>query len=130
MKGLQTLLSSCVGSVTLLSKCNLILNHSNSPLFFNFFFSRTDELRELFSKYGYVQDVYIPLDYYTREPRGFAYVQYPASHSHPPHSTHATFSRFITYPPLLQPSSAHLTASIIRTPHCFYHLQSSSRPHH
>ena len=34
-------------------------------------------MRELFSRYGPIQDVYIPLDYYTREPRGFAYVQYP-----------------------------------------------------
>ena len=38
---------------------------------------RTEELRTLFSKYGPVLDVYMPLDYYTRQPRGFAYVQYP-----------------------------------------------------
>ena len=31
----------------------------------------------MFGKYGPVSDVYIPLDYYTRQPRGFAYVQYP-----------------------------------------------------
>lgn len=36
-----------------------------------------DDLRQLFSRYGPIQDVYIPLEYYTREPRGFAYVQYP-----------------------------------------------------
>lgn len=34
-------------------------------------------MRDLFSRYGPIKDVYIPLDYYTREPRGFAYVQYP-----------------------------------------------------
>ena len=42
-----------------------------------FFFHRSDDLREMFTKYGPVRDVYIPLDYYTREPRGFAYVEYP-----------------------------------------------------
>lgn len=31
----------------------------------------------MFSKYGPVSDVYVPLDFYTRYPRGFAYVQYP-----------------------------------------------------
>ena len=35
-----------------------------------------EDLRKLFSRYGYVRDVYIPLDYYTREPRGFAYVEF------------------------------------------------------
>ena len=38
---------------------------------------RQEELRSMFSKYGPVSDVYIPLDYYTRRHRGFAYVQYP-----------------------------------------------------
>lgn len=41
--------------------------------------TRADELREMFSKYGSVSDVYIPMDYYTREPRGFAYVQFDDS---------------------------------------------------
>ena len=41
------------------------------------FSHRSDDLREMFTKYGPVRDVYIPLDYYTREPRGFAYVEYP-----------------------------------------------------
>ena len=31
----------------------------------------------MFGKYGPITDVYVPLDYYTRRPRGFAYVQYP-----------------------------------------------------
>lgn len=39
--------------------------------------TKADELRDLFSQYGSISDVYVPLDYYTREPRGFAYVQYP-----------------------------------------------------
>ena len=34
-------------------------------------------MREIFSRYGGIRDVYIPMDYYTREPRGFAYVEYP-----------------------------------------------------
>lgn len=38
--------------------------------------TRDDELRSLFSKYGPISDVYIPLDYYTRRPRGFAYIQF------------------------------------------------------
>lgn len=39
---------------------------------------RTDEMRELFGKYGPLKDVYLPMDYYSRRPRGFAYVQYPS----------------------------------------------------
>ena len=37
---------------------------------------RPEDLRRIFGKYGPIRDIYIPLDYYTREPRGFAYVQY------------------------------------------------------
>ncbi|XP_013378730.1 serine/arginine-rich splicing factor 12 [Lingula anatina] len=37
---------------------------------------RPEELRTLFGKYGPISDVYVPLDYYTRRPRGFAYVQF------------------------------------------------------
>ena len=40
-------------------------------------FTRPEELRSLFGKYGPISDVYIPLDYYTRRARGFAYIQYP-----------------------------------------------------
>ncbi|GFO49751.1 serine/arginine-rich splicing factor 12-like [Plakobranchus ocellatus] len=39
--------------------------------------TRPEELRSMFGKYGPITDVYVPLDYYTRRPRGFAYVQYP-----------------------------------------------------
>ena len=42
-----------------------------------FFFLRPEDLRRMFGKYGPISDVYIPLDYYSREPRGFSYVQYP-----------------------------------------------------
>ena len=38
--------------------------------------ARSDELRDIFKEYGNVKDVYIPLDYYTRKQRGFAYVQF------------------------------------------------------
>ncbi len=38
---------------------------------------RPEELRSLFGKYGPVSDVYVPVDYYTRRARGFAYIQYP-----------------------------------------------------
>ena len=37
---------------------------------------RPDELRILFEKYGKIKDVYIPLDYNSKVPRGFAYVQF------------------------------------------------------
>ncbi|XP_018496904.1 serine/arginine-rich splicing factor 10 [Galendromus occidentalis] len=39
--------------------------------------TRSDDLREVFGKYGPLLDVYIPLAYHTGRPRGFAYVQYP-----------------------------------------------------
>lgn len=38
--------------------------------------ARQEELRSMFAKYGPVSDVYIPLDYYTRRHRGFAYIQF------------------------------------------------------
>ena len=38
--------------------------------------ARSDELKDIFKEYGNVKDVYIPLDYYTRRQRGFAYVQF------------------------------------------------------
>ena len=41
---------------------------------------RGDDLKELFARYGPIRDVYIPVDYYTKEPRGFCYVEYPFIH--------------------------------------------------
>ncbi|XP_071156521.1 serine/arginine-rich splicing factor 10-like isoform X2 [Mytilus edulis] len=38
--------------------------------------AREDEMRAMFGKYGPLKDVYIPLDYYSRLPRGFAYIQF------------------------------------------------------
>jgi len=38
--------------------------------------TRPEDLRRVFAKYGPIRDIYIPLDYYTKEARGFAYVQY------------------------------------------------------
>ncbi|CAG8449952.1 3264_t:CDS:2 [Ambispora leptoticha] len=35
-----------------------------------------DDLEPLFREYGRLKDVYIPRDFYTREPRGFAYIEY------------------------------------------------------
>ncbi|KAE8624120.1 hypothetical protein XENTR_v10005839 [Xenopus tropicalis] len=37
---------------------------------------RSEDLRREFGRYGPIVDVYVPLDYYTRRPRGFAYVQF------------------------------------------------------
>ncbi|OAF71356.1 hypothetical protein A3Q56_00866, partial [Intoshia linei] len=36
----------------------------------------SDDLRELFRKFGKISDVYVPTDYFTKVPRGFAYVQF------------------------------------------------------
>ncbi|GAV00630.1 hypothetical protein RvY_11453 [Ramazzottius varieornatus] len=41
---------------------------------------RSDDLRNMFEKYGKVMDVYVPLDFYTRRSRGFAYVQFENGH--------------------------------------------------
>ncbi|XP_064599781.1 serine/arginine-rich splicing factor 10-like [Liolophura sinensis] len=38
--------------------------------------TRPEEFRSLFGKYGPITDVYIPVDYYTRRTRGFAYIQF------------------------------------------------------
>ena len=38
--------------------------------------SSSEELRNIFKEFGILKDVYIPLDYYTKRQRGFAYVQY------------------------------------------------------
>ncbi|PON44742.1 Splicing factor-like protein [Parasponia andersonii] len=41
---------------------------------------RPEELRAPFERFGVVRDVYIPKDYYTGEPRGFAFVQFVDSY--------------------------------------------------
>ncbi|XWS56584.1 hypothetical protein CRYUN_Cryun09bG0098000 [Craigia yunnanensis] len=41
---------------------------------------RPEELRIPFERFGLVRDVYIPKDYYTGEPRGFAFVQFADSY--------------------------------------------------
>ncbi|XP_014441726.1 LOW QUALITY PROTEIN: serine/arginine-rich splicing factor 12-like [Tupaia chinensis] len=38
--------------------------------------TRPEDLCREFGRYGPIVDVYIPLDFYTRHPRGFAYVQF------------------------------------------------------
>ncbi|XP_051721826.1 serine/arginine-rich splicing factor 10 isoform X1 [Ctenopharyngodon idella] len=38
--------------------------------------SRPEDLRREFGRYGPIVDVYIPVDFYSRRPRGFAYVQF------------------------------------------------------
>ncbi|EKX74066.1 serine/arginine rich splicing factor, putative [Theileria equi strain WA] len=35
-----------------------------------------DKVRSLFSRYGEIRDVYLPLDYYTKKPRGFGFVEF------------------------------------------------------
>ncbi|CAI2180817.1 11213_t:CDS:2 [Funneliformis geosporum] len=35
-----------------------------------------EDLETAFKEFGRLKDVYIPRDYYTREPRGFAYIEY------------------------------------------------------
>lgn len=36
---------------------------------------RPDEIKLLFNEYGNVRDVHIPIDFNTRQPRGFAYIE-------------------------------------------------------
>ncbi|KAF9435655.1 hypothetical protein BGZ76_005795 [Entomortierella beljakovae] len=38
--------------------------------------TRPSDLASLFEQHGTIADVYIPKDYYTGHPRGFAYIQY------------------------------------------------------
>ncbi|CAB3979481.1 serine arginine-rich splicing factor 10 isoform X1 [Paramuricea clavata] len=38
--------------------------------------TRQEDMRRIFGKYGRIQDVYIPCDYFTKKVRGFAYVQF------------------------------------------------------
>ncbi|XP_040373919.1 serine/arginine-rich SC35-like splicing factor SCL28 isoform X2 [Rosa chinensis] len=38
--------------------------------------ARSDDLRIPFERFGPVKDVYLPKNYYTREPRGFGFVKY------------------------------------------------------
>ncbi|XP_036395075.1 serine/arginine-rich splicing factor 10 [Megalops cyprinoides] len=38
--------------------------------------SRPEDLRREFGRYGPIVDVYIPVDFYTRRARGFAYIQF------------------------------------------------------
>ncbi|KAK1896048.1 Serine/arginine-rich splicing factor 10 [Dissostichus eleginoides] len=38
--------------------------------------SRPEDIRREFGRYGPIVDVYIPLDFYTRRGRGFAYIQF------------------------------------------------------
>uniref|UniRef100_A0A8C9GRT9 RRM domain-containing protein n=1 Tax=Piliocolobus tephrosceles TaxID=591936 RepID=A0A8C9GRT9_9PRIM len=33
-------------------------------------------VREKFKKYGAIKDVYLPIDYYTKEPKGFGFVEF------------------------------------------------------
>ncbi|GKV30319.1 hypothetical protein SLEP1_g39140 [Rubroshorea leprosula] len=37
---------------------------------------RPEDIRRPFERYGPIKDIYLPKDYYTREPRGFGFVQY------------------------------------------------------
>uniref|UniRef100_A0A8C8U3L9 RRM domain-containing protein n=1 Tax=Peromyscus maniculatus bairdii TaxID=230844 RepID=A0A8C8U3L9_PERMB len=38
--------------------------------------TRSEDLWREIGRYGSIVDVYVPLDFYTRRPRGFAYVQF------------------------------------------------------
>jgi RNA recognition motif-containing protein len=43
---------------------------------FNNYSIRADEIRKMMGRYGEVRDVYIPQDYHTKRPRGFAFVEF------------------------------------------------------
>ncbi|RLN43331.1 serine/arginine-rich SC35-like splicing factor SCL33 [Panicum miliaceum] len=42
----------------------------------SFYDRKPDDLRRPFGKFGRIKDVYLPRDYYTGDPRGFAFIQY------------------------------------------------------
>jgi RNA recognition motif-containing protein len=37
---------------------------------------KQEEVKQYFEQYGPVKDVYLPVDYYTRRPRGFGFVEF------------------------------------------------------
>jgi RNA recognition motif-containing protein len=37
---------------------------------------KSDEVKEFYSRFGEVRDVYLPVDYYTRKARGFGFVEF------------------------------------------------------
>jgi len=49
--------------------CSLFVRNLNLKI-------RVDDLKDLFSKYTKVRDVYIPLDHKTGESRGFAFIEF------------------------------------------------------
>lgn len=67
--------SSCVLHCTLSSSyIHMAASRINVLISWHF---RPEDLRREFGRYGPIVDVYIPLDFYTRRTRGFAYIQYP-----------------------------------------------------
>ncbi|KAF7236518.1 Serine/arginine-rich splicing factor 10 [Varanus komodoensis] len=80
--GWCTLAFSGMVGVSYISRINAMsryLRPPNSSLFVRNVAddTRSEDLRREFGRYGPIVDVYVPLDFYTRRPRGFAYVQYP-----------------------------------------------------
>lgn len=55
-----------------------VMSYHNKSLFVKGLNEETTQhdLRDLFSRYGTVNDIYIPMSYHTRRPRGFAYVAF------------------------------------------------------
>jgi FUS-interacting serine-arginine-rich protein 1 len=43
--------------------------------------TKRDDITEVFEKFGALKDVYVPLDYYSRKPKNFAYVKYLIIHA-------------------------------------------------
>uniref|UniRef100_A0AAV1V431 RRM domain-containing protein n=1 Tax=Peronospora matthiolae TaxID=2874970 RepID=A0AAV1V431_9STRA len=41
---------------------------------------RSEDIRKEFEQYGQVRDVYIPRDFHTKEPKGFAFVEFRSEH--------------------------------------------------
>ncbi|CAI5739361.1 unnamed protein product [Hyaloperonospora brassicae] len=41
---------------------------------------RSEDIRKEFEQYGQVRDVYIPRDFHTKEPKGFAFVEFHSEH--------------------------------------------------
>ncbi|KAG1690728.1 Serine/arginine-rich splicing factor 12 [Nymphon striatum] len=71
---LSNLISALVAAPILVSDCTpQKLLTAQAILINRCSVGKPEDVRSLFGKYGPITDVYVPLDYYTRRPRGFAY---------------------------------------------------------
>lgn len=66
--------SSSSGSRSPRRCCSLLLRQLVSAR--QSYRTRAEDVKQHFSQFGVVKDVYLPVDYYTRRPRGFGFVEF------------------------------------------------------